>query len=143
MFDLNQDPGIGELNLRAYVAALVGPRRILFGQHATKRVPAAPARKGITLYKSTGTGKQATFVELWLPQSSIAVLGGGGVFLALANNDQGASQSAYQILLSATQRFQCVLLDDDALYAVAVTDATGAALPPGGDVAVDVTAVVF
>jgi hypothetical protein len=141
VFDLNRDPGDGNLNLRAYVASLVGPRRIVHGAQAVKRVPPVALGSNIQLYKSTATGKQATYVEVWLPRSSISVLGGGGVFLALSSSKDGVGESSFQILLSATQRYSCVLLDDDGLYAAAVSDATGAALVVPA--AVVISTVVF
>lgn len=141
MLDLNKDPGEGNLNLRAYYASIVGPRRILYGGRTVKRVPAAGGGKAALLFKSTGTGKQATFIEVWLPGSSILALPGAGAVIAFGSDDQDASQSAFQIVLTATQRFQCVLLDDDALYASAVTNAAGGALVV--PVSVVVASVVF
>lgn len=141
MFDLNKDPGAGNLNARAYFASLVGPRRILHGKRDVKRVPVAGTGKGISLYKSTGSGDQATYVEVWLPGSSILALPGGGAVIAFAPSDQGAAQNAFQIVLTLTQRFQLVLLNDDAIYASAVSDAVGGVL--AAPVPVVVSSVVF
>jgi hypothetical protein len=141
MFDFNQDPGEGNLNLRAYIASIVGPRRVVHGGRTVKRVPLGSSGKGIQLFKSTATGKQATFYEVWLPQSSIAALPGGGAVIAFASSDQGGSEGAYQITLTATQRFLGVLLNDDAIYATALTDALGGALVT--PVPVVISAVVF
>jgi len=139
--DLNKDPGEYELNLRAYVASIVGPRRIVHGKRAVKQVPLAAAGRGIKLYGSNGSGKFVTFVELWLPASSIVGLGGGGAIFAVGPSDLGGSENANQIAITATQRFQCVLLNDDALYAVAVSDAAGGAL--AASVPLTVSSVVF
>jgi hypothetical protein len=141
MFDLIRDSGVGNLNLRAFLASLVGPRRIVHGGQAVKRVPEASNGSNIQLYKSTGTGQQATYVEVWLPQSSIAALPGGGAFLAFFSSKSGIGEASVQILLSPTQRFSVVLLDDDALYAGALTDAAGGAL--AAPVPVVVSSVVF
>ena len=141
MLDLNQDPGTHNLNARAYYASLVGPRRILHGQRNVKNIPVAGSGKGLSLYKNTNSGQQATYVEVWLPGSSILALPGGGAVIAFAPNDQDASQSAFQIVLTLTQRFSLVLLNDDALYASAVSDAVGGVL--AAPVPVVVSSAVF
>lgn len=141
MLDLNKDAGEGNLSARVYLASLVGPRRILHGQRVVKRVPIAGTAKGIQLYRAAGKTGQATYVEVWLPGSSILALPGAGAVIAFGPNDQDASQSAFQILLTATQRYQLVLLNDDAVYASGVTDGAGA--PLAAPVPVVVSSVVF
>lgn len=137
MFDLNADPGEGNLNVRAYLASIVGPRRVAHGQRYVKRVPLTGA---VMLLRSTGTGKQATFFEVWLPQVSLA-LPGGGALLSFLSSDSGGPDNGYQIALTATQRYSGIILGDDQLYAAALADAAGGAL--AAPVSVVVTSVVF
>lgn len=139
MYNLVADPGTGNLNLRAYVASVTGPKRIAYGAQSIKRVPIGSP--GVQLYKSTGTGQQATYVEVWLPASSIKAVGGVGAFIGVSSAKDGIGEASFQILLSATQRFSTVLLDDDSLYAVALADAAGG--PLAAPVSVVVASVVF
>lgn len=136
MFDFNQDPGTGNLNLRAYLAAVVGPRRIAHGLRSVKQVPAG----GPILIYGNKPQVEVAYFEIWLPQSSILALPGGGAYLAFSSSESGG-QSAYQILLNATQRFAGVLLPSDQIFAQAVTDANGGAL--AGNVAAVVSSVAF
>lgn len=141
MFNLNQDPGSGNLNLRAYVASLVGPRRVIHGQPRVIRAPLASTGQSVEVAKSTNTGKQATYYEVWLPRSVITTLPGNGAVIAFGSGVIGGSESAYQFLITGTQRLTGVLLDDDALYATALTDATGGVL--AAPVSLVVATVVF
>jgi hypothetical protein len=135
---LNQDPGSGNLNLRAYVASIVGPRRVVHGQRLVKRVPLVGA---VQLLRSTGTGKQATFYEVWLPLSSLVALPGGGALFGFSPSDSGGAENNYQITLTFTQRFTGILLNDDNLYAAVLSDALGG--PLAAPVSVVVSSVVF
>jgi hypothetical protein len=137
MWDLNADPGEGNLNLRAFLASLVGPRRVAHGQRTVKRVPITGSAM---LLRSTSTGKQATYFEVWLPQVSLA-LPGGGALLSFLPSDSGGPDNGYQITLTAFQRYSGVILGDDQLYAAALADAAGGALV--APVSVVVTSVVF
>jgi len=136
VFDLNQDPGTGNLNLRGYLAAVVGPRRVA---HGRRNVKVVSLQSTTPLFGQT-SGVEVAYVEVWLPQSSIAALPGGGAFLGFSSDDM-SGQNAFQLLLSATQRYQGVILPDDQLYAQAVRDALGA--PLAADVSVVVSSVVF
>lgn len=135
MLDLNQDPGTGNLSARAYMASLVGPRRIVHGRRTVKQITSARP----TSLCGAASGVEVQYFEVWLPQDSIAALGGGGAFLAFSNNES-TGQSAFQILLNATQRFSGVLLPDDQIYVSPVTDALGAVLPA---VSLVISSVVF
>ena len=135
MIDLNQDPGRGNLNVRAYMASVVGPRRITHGRRAVKRAQSSKP----TPLLGMPSGVEVIYFEVWLPQSSIAALPGNGAFLAFSSSES-TGQDAMQILLSATQRFSGVLLPDDQIYVSSVTDAAGGALP---QVSLVVSSVVF
>ena len=80
------------------------------------------------------------YFEIWLPQSSIAALPGGGAFIAFSSSET-AGQNAFQLLLSATQRYSGILLADDQVYGQGLTDALGA--PLAADVTVCLSSVVF
>jgi len=136
MFDLNADPGVGNLNVRAYLASIVGPRRVVHGQRAVRRVPLVGS---IELYRNPD-GKQAAYYEVWLPQASLAGLPGGGALLAFSSSS-GGGESSYQILLTATQRFSGILIPTDGIYALAIADALGAPLVL--PVSVVISTVVF
>lgn len=80
------------------------------------------------------------YVEVWLPQSTIAALPGGGAYLGFSSSE-GMGQSAYQLILGPGQRYSAVLLPSEQLFAEAVTDATGGGL--AGPVSVAFSTVVF
>jgi hypothetical protein len=123
--------------MRAYIASLVGPRRVVHGQRKILRVP---IQGSLALLKATGTGPEVMFYEVWLPRVSL-VLPGGGALLAFQSSDSGGAENGYQIMMTATQRFSGILLGDDQLYAAALTDALGGALVT--PVSVVVSSVVF
>lgn len=136
MLDLNQDPGTGNLNLRAYLAAVVGPRRIAHGLREVIQVsPNGP----IQLFGNKPQIEVA-YMEVWLPAQSLAVLPGAGVYLAIASSE-GTGHNAIQFLLNAMQRFSAVLLPSDQIFAQAMADANGGAL--ANPVPVVVSSVVF
>lgn len=136
MFDFNKDPGAGNLNMRAYFASIVGPRRVAQGRRSVKRVSVNEAQRLVDQV----SGLEVMYFEIWLPQSTLAALPGNGAYLSLSSSET-AGQNGVQLLLSPTQRYQGVLLPDDALYAQAVSDALFA--PLAADVSVVVASVVF
>ena len=136
MLDLNADPGTYNLNARAYFASIVGPRRIAHGRRTVKRIP---LERTISMLGQP-TGVEVNYFEVWLPQSSIALLPGGGAFFSFSSSED-VGESAFQILLSATQRYAGVLTPDDQLFAQALTDAMGGAL--AAPVPVVISSVVF
>jgi hypothetical protein len=138
MFDLNADPGEGNLNARAYFASIVGPRRVVHGQRLVRRVPTTGTTQ---LLRSTGTGKQATYYEVWLPLSVLATLPGGGALFGFSSSDSGGAENNFQISITFTQRFTGILLGDDNLYIAALSDALGG--PLVAPVSVVVSSVVF
>jgi hypothetical protein len=136
VFEFNEDPGTGNLSLRALLAALVGPRRIAHGRRTVKRIPLQQTIQMLTQPK----GVEVNYFEVWLPTSSILALPGAGAFISFSSSEN-AGESAFQILLSSTQRYQGVLLPDDDLYAQAVSDAAGG--PLAAPVPVVISSVVF
>ena len=136
-FDFNADEGTGNLSLRAYFAAIIGPRRIVHGRRTVKR---APLNNVISLLGASAEGIEVMYFEVWLPQSSIQSLPGNGAYIAFSSSES-AGQDAFQILLSATQRFSGVLLAGDQIYAQSVRDANGN--PLVNEVPLIVSSVVF
>ncbi|MFQ5339966.1 MAG: hypothetical protein ACE5F6_00310 [Anaerolineae bacterium] len=134
--DLNKDPGTGNLNLRACFAAIVGPSRVAHGRRSVVRVQAGRP----VLILGNKTQEETMYFEVWLPQSSILALPGGGAFLGLMSGETGG-QTAVQTLFNATQRYSGVLLPSEQVFAEAVTDALGGAL--AAQVPVVVSSVVF
>jgi hypothetical protein len=136
VFDFNQDSGTGNLNVRAYLASVVGPRRVAHGIRNVKPVSGQP----VQIAKSGVQGSEVVYVECWLPQAVIASLPGGGAFFAFSGNES-VGENADQILLSATQKYTGILCPDDQLYVAALSDALGA--PLANPVRVVVSTVVF
>jgi hypothetical protein len=136
LFDLNQDPGTGNLNLRAYLAAVVGPRRIA---HGLREVVQVSPQNPVLIFGNKPQVEVA-YVEVWLPEQSIVALPGAGAYIAFASSE-GTGHNAIQLLLNAMQRFSAVLLPSDQIYAQAVADALRAAL--ANPVPVVVSSVVF
>lgn len=98
-------------------------------------------RDGPTKLAAQGDGVEVVYFEVWLPQSSIDKLPGGGAFFSFSSNES-TGQNGFQLLLSSTQRYQGMLLPEDALFAQAVRDALGAPLVDD-TVSVIVSSVVF
>jgi hypothetical protein len=124
MFDFNADPGTGNLNARAYLASVVGPRRIAQGQRTVKPVPTT---KMVQLLRNVGS-VEALYFECWLPQQDLLSLAGGGALLSFSGSDNGGGENGYQLVLTATQRYSGVLLPNEQLFATTLTDATGGPL---------------
>jgi hypothetical protein len=116
-FDLNKDPGRGNLNLRAYVAAVLGPRRIAHGNRATKQVPWT---ESVLLATNQPNGQEAMYVEVWVPQSGDE----GPVAEAVVrfSGGEGVGTTGVVEILRATHtvRYSCVLLPGEQLYAQAL-----------------------
>ncbi len=119
MFDsLNDDPGTGNLNTRAYFASLVGPRRIIHGRRAVKRVGGV---KGVQLQKAgTRNGDECLYVECRLPPSVAAPV----AFNFASQNDAIGETGVLSILstsilapLGADRFFATVLLPQEQLFA--------------------------
>lgn len=117
------------------MASVVGPRLITHGRRTVKRVT---SQRPVPLL-GAASGVEVQYFEVWLPQSSIAVLPGGGAFLAFSSSES-TGQDALQVLVSATQKFQGILLPDDQIYVSPVTDALGGVL---ATVSLVVSSVVF
>lgn len=142
--DLNKDPGEGNLNLRALAASVLGPYRAAHGEIKVKQVPLTQAVE-LANNLIPGAGRQAAYVEVWLPRGAL----GTGLRLRFGPSDSLGESSVLVTLNTAigfpsgpvNDRYRAVLLPNEALYAQAVTDSTGAALT--GDQPVVVSKVLF
>lgn len=122
MFDFNQDPGEGNLNARAYVAAVVGPLRAAHGNRVVKQVPTAQA---VELAKNGSPHNEPVFVEVWAPMQVRA----NGVWVLFASSEQ-TGETGRLVLLTGVpgqlqERYQAILLSNEQLYAQAVSDGAG------------------
>lgn len=124
MFDLNQDPGSGNLNLRGYIASIVGPRRIA---HGMRKVMVLTPEKVVQVASHSPQGPEVAYVEIWLPEQSIKSIAGEGAFIAISSGEN-AGQNAFQVELTATQRFAAILLPNDQLFAQLVRAGDGSVL---------------
>lgn len=122
-YDLIKDPGLGNLNLRVSVAAIAGPRRVAHGQ---RRVHQLGLNQGTLIAKNAGTELQALYVEAWVPRQMVAV----GLRM-LVSSSQEMGESAELVTLGVVgggailDRYRAVLLQNEQLYAQALTDAAG------------------
>lgn len=134
MFDLNEDPGEGNLNLRAYVAALVGPRRIAHGRRTVYQLNAT---NGQLLVKHPGRGVECFYVEVWLPQQTAGVV---NVLFSADQDAIGETGDLVQLFNGPPpKRYSAVILPGENLYAQLAT----VPAPPAPLVSVVVSQVVF
>ena len=138
MLNLNQDPGEGNLSVRAYVAATVGPLRIAHGNRQIRQIQTGEARE---LAKNGSADKQVMYVEVWPPMQLRAT----GVWVLFSSSEQ-TGETGRLVLLTGVpgqiqERFQALLLPNDQLYGQAVRD--GAGNPIQGNVPLVVSKVTF
>lgn len=136
MFDPNRDPGVGNLNLRAYFAATVGPKRATHGQRSVRQVP---LQNSVELAKNPSQ-EESLYVEVWLARQVVGV----GLRI-LFSSSEGTGETGNLVTLVAApgenDRYRAVLLPDEQLYGQAVSDAAGN--PLAGPVSVVVSTAVF
>ena len=141
--NLNDDPGTGNLNTRAYFASLVGPRRIVFGRRAVKRINGV---KGVQLQKNgTRNGDECLYVECRLPQS-VAV----PVAFNFASQNDAIGETGVLTILSTSiiapegneRLFAAVLLPQDQLFAQ-LAALGGVPVPADTEFPLVVTSVTF
>lgn len=138
-FDLDKDPGEGNLNIRAYLASVLGPRRVAHGTRSIVRVPTGNSEE---LAKNPSQQHQAYYVEVWTPPQVTA-----GVRMLFSSSESMGENGVLVVLgvgtypFSDLNKYKAVLLPSDHLYAQAVSD--GAGNPIAGPVPVVVSKVVF
>lgn len=137
MFDFNRDPGEGNLSVRAYFAASIGPKRATHGQRSVKRVPLTDS---VELAKNGSPSESVLYVEVWLPRQYVGV----GLRVLFSSSEGTGETGNLVTLLGAPgeqDRYRAVLLPQEQLYAQAVTDALGN--PLVGPVSLVVSTSVF
>jgi len=123
--DLNKDPGLGNLNLRAFYASVMGPYRTTYGKRVMRRVAPNVSEE---LVKNGAPGDvEAVYVEVWLP-NSLQVAGRRILF----SSSEGMGEIADHCILGAVvpglqsiDRYRAVLLPGDQLFAQVLSDAAG------------------
>lgn len=122
-FDFDKDPGRGNLNVRAYIASIVGPKRAAHGQRVIKR---APRTRAVVLAKNSSKNKEVIYVEVWVPNQSIA----GGARVRF-DSSGSMGETADLVTLGAfadnqsIDRYRAVLLPNEELYAQVISDEAG------------------
>ena len=139
MFDPNKDPGVGSLNLRAYVASVVGPKRAAFGQRSIRLVPPTQSAE---LAQNVAPNDQVDYVEVWIPNQLLAA----GLRI-LFSSSESMGETAELVALGVfvdnkvLDRYRTILLPKDQLYAQVISDLAGA--PITDPVPVVVSKVTF
>lgn len=141
LLDLNKDPGEGNTNLRAYIAAVLGPRRVA---HGARRSFKLQKGKAILVCQNDAREHETVFFECWLAQGTTGLGGSGAIVLFSSSEDMGnavvvdlAQAGAAPGQLS--NHFSAVLLPQDELYAQLLSDAAGGALDTASIAASKVT----
>lgn len=126
--DLNKDPGEGNTNLRAYIAAVLGPRRIA---HGARRAFKLTKGKAVLVCQNDAPERETVFFECWLQQGTTGLGGGGAFILFSSSEDMGNAvivDLAQAMPGQLNNHFSAVLLPQDELYAQLLSDAAGASL---------------
>lgn len=130
--DLNKDPGEGNLNLRAYIASLVGPRRVA---HGARRTYVLTPGQAVQIGANNARDKEAVYLECWVPFSALVALGIGTGALVLFSDSENTGSGVLVNLSTVfpgqqNSRYSAVLLPDDVLFAQ-LTGSSVSGLPLG------------
>lgn len=143
-FDLNVDPGEGNLNARAYVASLVGPRRVFQGQRKKQQLQ---TRMATEVARNASPHREAFFVAVWLPITARAVLplGVGITLLFSTSESMGDTSDTTTLFLGVGEpnHYHAVLLPNEQLFASVFERTDGTAIPAGTTFPVMVSQVAF
>lgn len=147
-FDLNVDPGEGNLNVRAYVASLVGPRRVFQGQ---RKKFSLQANRATEVARNASPHNEAFFVSVWLSGSGIARIapalpvGAGVTMLFSSSEGMGETSDTVTLFRGGAQpnHYQTVLLPNDQLFASVLERTDGVAIPAGSLIPILVSQVAF
>jgi hypothetical protein len=145
-FDLNVDPGEGNLNARAYVASLVGPRRVFQGQRKKRQLEVG---RPTEIARNASPHKEAFFVSVWIPTTlpaAVAIPFGVGLVFTFGSSEGLGDTSDVVTLFrggSEPNRYQTVLLPNEQLYGSVIARTDGVAIPPGARVPLISSQVAF
>lgn len=126
--DLNKDPGEGNTNLRAYIAAVLGPRRVAHGARRSFKLETGKAK---LVCQNDAREHETVFFECWLAQGTTGLGGSGAIVLFSSSEDMGNAVVVDLAQVTPGQlnnHFSAVLLPQDELYAQLLSDAAGGAL---------------
>ena len=117
------NPGTGETNVRVFIAAIVGPKRLAHGMQQSFRLQRG---QSVKVAGNKSNSKQAAYCAVSLRQGATAP--GTAAVLFDSGQSMGAANSVPAVLIqSATQSqlspFEAVLLPNDQLYAQLVDGA--------------------
>ena len=117
------NPGTGETNVRVFIAAIVGPKRLAHGMQQSFRLERG---KTLKIAGNKSNSRQAAYCAVALRQGATAP--GSAAVLFDSGQAMGAANSVPAVLIqSATQSqlspFEAVLLPNDQLYAQLVDPA--------------------
>lgn len=120
-YDLNEDPGEGNLNLRAYIASVLGPKRAAHGARSEKQVR---FDRGTLIAKNAPGGKQhqCLYVQCWMPGKKVGDLidQTSGFFRFSSDENMGATSVMVQVFPNELFTYSAVLLPNEQLYAQAL-----------------------
>jgi hypothetical protein len=133
-YDLIKDPGRGNLNLRALVASLLGPRRVAHGQRRTIRVPNVQAAE---IARNAVQGDEVMYVEVWLPPQVLAA----GARVHFSSSESMGETAVLQLFAGIEDKYEAVLLPREQLFAQVLADAAGN--PAGPHTPLVVSTVAF
>lgn len=131
MFDLNKDPGDGNTNLRAYIASVVGPRRVA---HGARRMYTLRSDRPILIGQNNAAERECVYLQCWVAGAALAGLGGAGALVLFADSEDASSTG--QLVNLATgfpgqlnNGYSAILLPQDQLYAQIFANAALGVLP--------------
>jgi len=126
-YDPNEDPGRGNLNLRAYFASVVGPRRVAHGKRFVKL---APAEGSILLARNqVGLGDECLYVECTFPERLVDNTVVQSVSFRFSDSEDVGDNALLRALTPVFPAYQAVLLPGDELYAQFAPRSSGGILP--------------
>lgn len=115
--DLNEDPGLGELNVRVRVAAVIGPMRVVHGARAVKTVEGTKAIKIAAGVTGDGNRNEVIFVQVSLQK------GAPSPTQVLFSSSESVGQNdipfTFDSAVGTYNVFTAVLLPGEQLYAQA------------------------
>jgi hypothetical protein len=125
LLDLDTDPGTGNLNLRAYVASLVGPRRVT---HGARRIYTLSSNKPIMIGENNAPEHECVYLQCWIPASALPGLGGSGALVLFSDSENMGSGLLVDLFTTfpgqPNSHYSAVLLPQDQLFAQISSDAS-------------------
>lgn len=128
--DLDKDPGEGNTNLRAYLAAVLGPRRVA---HGARRAFRLSNTRPTSIGQNNAREHETVYLQCWIPPAALVGLPGGGAILLFSSSEDMGNAVAVNLVTAfpgqVNNHFSAVLLPQEELFVQISTDATLGALP--------------